>query len=67
MVNILQSLSKTVHLSIALAILLFLGLFLVVAIGILIDFFGVGYFDIFICRWNCVDWTALVFKFCSDT
>jgi len=47
MVNILQSLSKTIHLSAILAILLFAGLFLLVENGLLIDFFGVGYLDIF--------------------
>ena len=39
MVNILQSLSKTIHLSAILAILLFVGLFLLVEIGHLIELF----------------------------
>ena len=47
MVGILQSLSKTIHLSIVLAVLLFLGLFLLVVNGLLIGFSGVGYLGIF--------------------
>ena len=47
MTGILQSLSKTIHFSIALAIFLFLGLYFLNG-GFDIDLlFGVGYLDIF--------------------
>ena len=41
--NLLSSLPKTIHASLALALILFLGLFLVVmVVSILTQFFGVG-------------------------
>ena len=47
MSGILQSLSKTIHFSLALAILLFLGLYFLNG-GFDIDFFfGAGYLDIY--------------------
>ena len=46
MTTILQSLSKTVHLSLGIAILLLLGLHFLVMDLLLIDIFSVGYLDI---------------------
>ena len=46
MVNILQSLSKTIHPSAILAILLFAGLFFAGGDWLSIGCFGVGYLDI---------------------
>jgi len=40
--NLLSSLPKTIHASLALAIILFLGYFMVMVVLILIQFFGVG-------------------------
>jgi len=68
MVNILQSLSKTIHLSAILAILLFAGLFFA---G------GEWAFDRLFWSWLFrylhvvvginVDWIIMVFKLCSNT
>ena len=46
MINLLSSLSKTVHTSIALAIILFLGFFIKMAVLALMPYFGVGWQDI---------------------
>ena len=67
MVNILQSLSKTIHLSAILAILLFAGLFFAGGEWAFDRFFGVGYLDISCCCWNNVDWIVVVSKLCSNT
>ena len=47
MVSILQSLSKTIHLSIVLAVLLFIGLFFTGGDWAFDQLFGVGYLDIY--------------------
>ena len=48
MTNILQSLSKTVHLSLGIAIIL-IGLHFFVTVSYLIDIFLVGCLDIYMC------------------
>ena len=57
---ILQSLSKTVHLSLALAIILFLGFHFGASDFAFDRDFIVGCLDICF-NWNTVDWIALVF------
>ena len=47
MTNILQSLSKTVHLSLGIAIILLIGLHFLVTVSYLIDIFLVGCLDIY--------------------
>ena len=46
MISILQSLSKTIHLSLGIAILLFLGLYFLEMVLRLTDIFLAGYLDI---------------------